>query len=93
MSQRRQRFGAALMRAALSALFALCIGGCEFARTNVPYNPWRGASSDDWNALRTACAEDGRVPVQLYQWAVVRSETALDCEPLGQVTRAPPEDR
>lgn len=93
MSQRRQRFGASLMRAAFSALFALCIGGCELARTNVPYEPTGGTAIAGWDANRAACAEDGRVPVQLFQYAVLRTETALGCEPLGQITRVPSEDR
>jgi len=74
-----------MIRAAFLAFLALSIAGCAFARTSVPYAPARGTQREDWNAARAACARDGLVPVQLYQWAVVRQEAALSCEPLGEI--------
>jgi len=69
-----------MTRAALLALCALSLAGCEFARTSVPYAPAPGAVSDDWDLARLACASDGGVLVEQYQWAVVRRESALRCE-------------
>jgi hypothetical protein len=71
--------------AALLALCALSLAGCEFARTSVPYAPGQGTASAEWDAARLACASDGRVPVEQYQWAVVRRETALRCELPGEM--------
>jgi hypothetical protein len=91
MSLRRQRLGTAMMRAALSALVALCVGGCEFARTNVPYQPSRGASVADWDGNRAACVQEASMPVERYQLAVWRTETTPGCESLGRMMRAAPE--
>jgi hypothetical protein len=44
-----------------------------------------GAASAEWDAARLACASDGRVPVEQYQWAVVRREAALRCELPGEM--------
>jgi hypothetical protein len=91
MSQLRQRFGAAMMRAILPALFALCVGGCEFARTNEPYQPSRGASVADWDANRAACVQEASVPAEFYQLAVWRTETTPGCDSLGKMIRAAPD--
>ena len=74
-----------MIRAALLAIIALFLAGCEFARTSVPYAPGRDAAREDWEAARAACARDGLVPVQLYQWAVVQQQAPLSCEPLGEI--------
>jgi hypothetical protein len=91
MSLRRERLRAAMMRAALSALVALCVEACEFARTNEPYQPSRGASVADWDGNRAACVQEASTPVELYQLAVWRTETTPGCESLGQMMRAAPE--
>ena len=74
-----------MIRAALLAFLALSIAGCEFARTSIPYEPSPKAASADWDAARAACAQDGRMPVMQYRWAVVRRETAFRCEPPGEM--------
>jgi hypothetical protein len=84
--------GAAMVRAALLALLALAVGGCEFARTTVPYEPapdmaQSDALGDDWAAARADCARAGRVPVQQYQWAVLRRQATFSCELPGQMTQ------
>ena len=83
-----------MIRAALLAFLALSIAGCEFARTTIPYEPSPKAASANWDAARAACARDGRMPVMQYQWAVVRSETAFQCELPGEMMLwAAPADR
>jgi hypothetical protein len=74
-----------MTRAALLAFCALSLAGCEFARTSVPYGAGQGTASAEWDAARLACASEGRVPVEQYQWAVVRREAALRCELPGEM--------
>ncbi len=83
-----------MFRAVFLVSVMLCLAGCEFVRTSVPYEPSPDAPSDDWTAARAACAREGRLPVMQYEWAVFRRQTAFHCELPGEMLRGiVPEER
>ena len=82
-----ESLGAAMLRAAFLMSLMLCVTGCEFVRTSVPYELSPDAPSANWAAARAACAREGRLPVMRYEWAVFRRQSAFHCELPGEMLR------